>query len=239
MRHKILHHVPLLFSGSSTSKTSLKTITFGVFLLATILLEQPTHAAIVSVSGDIMQIEPPESVVANGTLESNNTIFLFKEMSDITLPTDLTVDAMIPGTYGPNAHASNFPQGSISSGTPLDSYFIHSDPVGKPSGVSFSGNVTFDQDILGVMFTTDSLQATHVLLGAPGTIYDDSFFNIFTGGDQFTISANRRVLTLNPRTASGADHLRILTAVPIPSALLLFGTGFVGLANASIRRKWA
>ena len=207
-----------------------------LYVLTSIVTLMGNSANALTISGDIQQITAPPSIVL-GQVESNNTIFLFKEQEGLLLTSNLTVDVVSPGTYGPNASSNGIPQGTLSSGMLIDSWFLHSDPVGRPNmGIDFNGTVTFDKEIVGIILNSNRLVNTHGLLGASNTSYDDYRFNIFSA-DQFILSNDLRTLTINPITGTGADNLRVLTKSTVPEPLTILGAGGAVAFGATFKRK--
>ncbi|MEP6730313.1 MAG: Ig-like domain-containing protein [bacterium] len=145
---------------------------------------------------NVIQTSSPRALVVDA-LESNTGTFLVRE-NQATLPSQLVVDIVNPGNY-----STSLSPGFIPVGTPVISYLLHADPVGQPANdVILIGSVTFLRDILGVISTAGSLNATDILLGAAGTIYptgdiqrDAGVGPGSTDGDQITLSADRRTLS--------------------------------------------
>ncbi len=209
-------------------------------------------AAIISVGGDITIIPTPSSVEP-GMLESSTNIFAFDERQAYTLTSDLNVDELT-GTSAP---------GVISSGTVVNSYFLHSDPVGNSEDTSavttLTATITFDTQILGLIWTgvacpncpvTSMFLDASDYLGLSSTAYptgglgrgyeaDDHYLRNNTR-DYVTISADGYSLTTVSSSALPlySDQLRVLTVavVPVPATVWLFGSGLMGLLGVA-RRK--
>ncbi len=212
------------------------------------------HAAIVSTSGAVSTISSPTSVSAN-TLESDTAIYAFNEQSNYLLTGDLSVDLL----------TSTGLSGSLAAGTEVNSHFLHFDPVGTADiydlvDVTLAGTITFDTPILALIWTgltdvdPDNLGLSDYL-GAVGTTYgtndvgrgaemDDSF-NFTTD-----ISESRRdyITLIDAYTISvdfyahpiRADELRVVTAVsavPVPAAAWLFGSGLIGLLGLARKKR--
>ncbi len=191
-------------------------------------------AGIIDTTGAIMEIAPPPSVELDA-LQSNSTIFAFTEMLELTLGKDVAVDITSPGFYN---EPGDLTPGSIGAKTAVDVYFIHFDPV--VGLVNLLGSITFDQDILGVIVLNESLDATDGTLGFPQTAYPTGLINrgLDFGGvysDFITLSEDRRTISINWQATRKVDQIRIITAIPAPSALVLLGLG--GLAGTTRRRR--
>ena len=188
-----------------------------------------TSAAIISTTGDITIIPPPPDVTLDA-LNSDTDIWIFDEVQNFVLTTDLSVDFGGSGSV-------------ISAGTTINSYFIHKDIV---SGLNtLSGTATFDSLILGIIASPTLLSASDPILGLAGTTYptglDRRGTQVGEGGasaDSITFSGN--TLTLISESSSRPDQLRVITAVsavPVPAAVWLFGSGLLGLVAVARRKK--
>ena len=151
------------------------------------------EAVIISVTPFVVQLAAPPASVLAGPVASFDDIFAFDEQQAVVLAAPLHVDLLgAPGASVPPIPAAS---GDIPTGTVVNSHFIHRDSLGDDSVV---GTVTFDGDILGVIFTPPGLDATDTTLGIVGTAYP-------TGNagrapevgllDNFKISADQRTLT--------------------------------------------
>jgi sugar lactone lactonase YvrE len=172
-------------------------------------------------SAAVLKITPPPSVQLDG-LESNQSAFFFAERVSFVLPSAIAVDASSPGTY--NSFGSLTP-GIIPAGTVVDSFFLHADPFDPNNGVFYSGSLSFDNPILGVIALSGGLDQTDAILGAPGTLYPIPGSEPARGfelgsPDMFVISADRKTLTFSNAAAGADDQLRIVTAAspPLPVA---------------------
>jgi hypothetical protein len=182
-------------------------------------------ATIVATSGTVV-IEPNPFPPASDT-----AIFVFDEQQSVAFVADQPLDF-----------------GSIAAGTMVNSHYIQYDSA-SATGTVGPGSVTFDGAILGVITTTAHLNAT--LSSVPGT--SDSYFGLETtlgaypagapGTEQFRglgspmdslmVSIGSDTLIINGldiETPGALDGIRVLTAIPEPSAALLVALGIVGFA---------
>ena len=202
------------------------------------------QASITAVTGDIQVISAPASV-SLGELQSDTTIFGFNEAQSYTLTSDLFINGSGAGLHlgsGPGNTATDF----IASGTKLNSYLFHVEPVNTDI-TRFTGTVSFDSNILGIIFETNELNLSDTMLGATGTSYFSGNFRGFEGSgsgpciglyDCATISANLREITLDLGTSTQLDQIRIITSpVPLPATVFLFGTALSGLMGFRFRTK--
>ncbi|HEY4085464.1 MAG TPA: PEP-CTERM sorting domain-containing protein [Bryobacteraceae bacterium] len=221
--------------------------------LLALILSVPAWAGstVSSYSGDIGFINTPPSSLVPGAVENDLKALLFMEDSDLSFASAITVNATAPGLY--QSKASLTP-GSIAAGTRISDTYIHADPV--TSGTIFTGSVTFNTDILGLIVTTNDLFASDSFLGVTGTNYGGSTtprgLELSPTQDYFSISSNLRTLTFTLKTWAYTDDIRVITAgnfastfgassaaqspVPEPGTIALIGLG-LGLIAVGARRR--
>ena len=195
------------------------------------------NAQITSVSGQVLALLFPPPSVATGALENDVYGVVFQEQSNLVLSAPLTVNAQGPGTYDINNASSSL---VIPTGTPIQSYFVHFDSVGMPNQyISYTCTITFANNILGVIYMENELNASDAPLGAPGTTYATN--EVWRGLednniDLITISNDLKTVTINSRLFNHLDQIRIITdVVPEPSSLLVLAAGLPLLAR--LRRR--
>lgn len=147
------------------------------------------------------------SLAMNG-FKGSNRCYVFLERYDLELPHDLSVNLSESKSYTRFSDES----GSLPAGKRVDCYLVHSAPYGKPHGVQ--GTITFSRDILGVISSSDKLNATNGLFGSPWSLKCEHPERGFESApdknsDRVEISPDRRTLTLRVRTES-IDQLRVL-----------------------------
>ena len=195
----------------------------------------------ITTSGDVILVSPLSDVRINKSADNQN-IRVFQEKQNYLLPDSVAVDFTAPGTY------TSKPSGSkVVIGTRVNDYFFHSDLVptsspGKLLDHSFTGTITFDSPILGVIFSSNRLDSTDTTLGLATTKYPtgDSGRGLeFNGNEQVTF-VSPSTLRFTFDTADNVDQMRVLTAAPgtVPepgSFALLAGAGIAGLG--CLRRR--
>lgn len=152
------------------------------------------------IGGTVTKISPPANVGNNN--QQDPRLLGFDERQDVLLSASLAVDN---------------PAGTIAAGTWVRSHYIIYDPVGTTSIV---GTAIFDEDILGIMTKTATLNASD-FLGAPATSYLNPSLRGLESGDTATITAARTV-SFDLTASSPGDYIRVVTA-PEPVTLWVFG----------------
>ena len=194
-----------------------------VFALVTAIATPSMAGTIISTTGAVTPVAPPPSV-ALGARESNTQLIVFSERTGFALPGNVSVNLSAPGTAN-SANGFNPSPATLPAGTLADIFFFHSDPVGN-GPATYVGTATFSTPILGVITTAALLSATDASLGNPGTTYPTGLAGRGPEGtDTVTLSADRRTLSLNFTTSTAVNEVRVLTAVPEPSSLVLGAIG--------------
>jgi uncharacterized repeat protein (TIGR01451 family) len=166
-------------------------------------------------TGSVIKLSSAPASVKLNALQNKTAVHAFDERQGTLLAAPVAVDAVNPGTY------VTFPAGSatIPAGTIVDSHLIHSDITLFGSTIRRQGTVTFANDILGVVASTNRLAASDAALGAPGTQYagttkwrglEGGEANLSSLADKFTISADRRKVTFDLQTLV-MDEIRVVT----------------------------
>lgn len=176
-------------------------------------LTTTANAGITSTSGAAQAISPPPSVIA-GDWESDTVISVFSERQKVSLTSSVLTDISVPGTYGPDNFANT--PGTLPAGTSVNTYFVHYDKVGGSDQiVDADGSVTFAEEILGLLITAKTLNATHAMLGVAGTDYPaGGLQGIELANDLnfLTLTNNRRTLQFNLAVTCCVDTIRVITA---------------------------
>ncbi|OAN17751.1 hypothetical protein A3K86_02190 [Photobacterium jeanii] len=196
-------------------------------LVTSSLFAANASATIMSVSsgtssaGFSAQITPAPGSVLNNNV-TNQAQQGFNEQQLVSLTSDLSVDG-----------------GTIVKGTNVASHMIFLNKPNRVRGAISHLDVEwmFDSKILGVMSDSGGTleAASSSFLGAPGTTYPGAFgARGMEGNDSYIIDGNK--LTVSMRVTQPGDWIRVITDVPEPASMALFGLGLMGL-GLSRRRK--
>ncbi len=165
------------------------------------------------ISGAIKFQRSVPSSLREDAVQSDRSIHLFLEATDVSLIHDVTVDINEPRQY--QGHQGLFL--AIQAGLKVDSYLVHWDPASSDELTRIaSGSVTFRRPIVGLIFNEGRLSATDSLFGAAATEYATYLvgrgLETGTGGDSVALSQDRLTLQLELRAPSALDEIRILVA---------------------------
>jgi VCBS repeat-containing protein len=208
----------LIIGGEIMNVERMQKVSLSIaFILATVFFSVPADSAIVSTTGEVSVLSAPPASVAPGGAEDNNITLVFLEQT-LMLQSDLTVNNTATGAYPPNGS----PGAIIPAGTTISSYFFDFDPVGTTTFRNSVGSVTFDRDILGVIFTDARLNATDCPIGAPVTRYarPEGRDVDLSANDSFTISADRRTISFDFTAQGVQDQMRVIVADDPPATSL-------------------
>jgi len=171
----------------------------------------PAQSAIVSHSTWARPVAPPSYVDA-GTFLSGQSAYVWNEQQSVQV-FNQAVD-MLPGST-----SSYQPIAGTITGV-VDSHMIHHS-INWYTSSSMTGSVTFDNPIVGVIFSWQNLNTTDSLFGPAGTTYHVNFLRQLSQAEGFC-TINNATLSFNFALAAGFydyAHVRVLTApVPAPAA---------------------
>ena len=180
---------------------------------------QPSGASVVTVGGQVQMINPP-LIVAKDINSSYSEIHMFVERTSFTLPQSLPVDITPGATFPTPWHTGDaLSPSSVAAGTPIDSYFMCSNPYGNSGPYIYNGTVSFSTPILGVMITSSTIEDTDQTVGSPTTNYE---FNVTDPGlntgnapdpqnpDAFEL-VNATAINVDFHTSGRINCIRIIT----------------------------
>ena len=212
------------------------------------LLPISANASLIGISGNVNIVQAPSDTL---DLQSNSNAFIFDEQKNFALTENLFINASVSGTYsgGDGSPATNF----IPVNTSIDSYYLQSrtyfigeEPAGVPlreGAINYVGSLTFDTQILGIIFNKDDLINSSSLLGLNGTTYSNRQLedpSTVDFADFVTISPDLMTLNFDLNSGTPADSVRIITSVstvPVPPSIWLFCTGLLGLVGYAKRKN--
>jgi hypothetical protein len=186
-----------------------------------------SDAAVVNTTGSVEVVGLAANFALN-TFESNTASRLISERSSLLLTQDIAADVTQAGLVLSSAQLS---PGIISANQFVDSYLLHVDPVGALQSMNFAyqGSITFDFPVIAAIWSTERLNASDDVLGAPGGFYQPATFRGYEGPgtasplDSLGLSEDRRTVSFAFNVTQYYDQLRIVTAaVPEPTCLSLW-----------------
>ena len=208
------------------------------FIFSLVVVCFASTASALSISGDVNMVRQPVSV-ENDVRTNNNKAILFTEQKNTILQQSINVQAYLPGVYDASTAGK-----TLKEGRSVNSYFLHADVAdGSNTPKTYSGSISFDTKILGVIFNDPSGNS---FLAAPNTTYETSVDHGLDlnepYGDMFRISKNRMRLDFSFNTFGITDQIRIITAgkvedpnpIPEPVTPTLLAMGACGLV---LRRR--
>ena len=156
----------------------------------------------------------PQSVKANA-LVNDDTSFFFLESKKTILEKPLNVDIDKPGNY----IISKKYHTQIPKGTSVDSYLIHFKLTqNSRTQVQTKGSITFNQEIIALIYDREKLNNSDDIVGNPNTLYPKGAYRGIhirqKATDNIIISPDRKTLTFNI-SVNIIDQVRIITKSPL------------------------
>jgi arylsulfatase A len=198
----------------------------------------PVTAGLAQVSGlvDAPAYRPSNTVV--GAFESaTNEAVVIQERSDVLaapVTVNLTASA---GSFGSGMQTAT--PGQLAAGTQFTSYLLHFDPASTSAETTASGSITFQQQVLGVIFEGQTLDATNGRLGSIGIYPDGQETLNLAGSDWLQLSTDLKTLTFNMSVNMGsALQLRILTEQAVVLDGIPGDYNYDGVVNLADYNVW-
>lgn len=169
--------------------------------------------------GDIHFMSGMPKASGGKSIESDQ-ILAFRERAGLQLHSPLKVTIDTPGNYRSFNRSAVIP-----AGVSVDSYFLHLNPPGEPKPGEYPrrvGSINFSRPVLGVIAEPTRLQESHSVLAIPGVVYPGGGTPTrpaFHGLEQVDgkdlddilhLSEDRKTLTIDLRSGTGFDQLRVL-----------------------------
>ena len=170
-------------------------------------------------------------------VQEDSRIQLFREAKNIALPSALTVDIALDGTF-----TSDPGDSILATGPRVDVFLMHRDRVGSPiPGDNASGTIEFDGEILGVIVDAQNLADSENDFGFNSTTnypsLDPASRSFLETGDELILSGSTADLTAVVG-GSNVDQARfIVQAIPEPQTIALLPLGLLAMGGLYIRRR--
>lgn len=215
----------------------------------------------------------PGTSLIEGESESNRFIFAFDEQQQLSVfdPFVLDVTNIIPGTRIGRENPGetfNLSPGLLVGGI-INSHFLHFDPNQRrsESKVTLGGGITFDEDIIGLIVLSESLDGSDGIVGLSDVIYPTGVIDDTPNGPknrrglgfgevdddflpEYVDIVGARTLNVDWTAFKSIDQIRVITSpdpggiiiepipVPEPASLLgLLGFGALGASSQLASRK--
>ena len=183
----------------------------------------PVTSGVLQTTG-ILKFAAPGPDFVPGKLEDNEHIIVFREQQHVTLEAPVLVDLAEPGEYWKlNAEER---RSHLASGREVGSFLFQLNPVGsiRPGDETgprtVMGQITFDRPILGLITTTETLEASDAALGDPRGSYQRGTRGVEARRkltkpagehkDVIILAADRRTLILRLTAGTSLDQIRVL-----------------------------
>jgi len=208
-------------------------------LISIVALLFLANAGAMTVSGNISLLSAPPVSNTSGNLTSTTNAFLWSEQSDLSLLSPIRID-VIPyrnnttGLYKRNKNRVQSTWSEALAPGSYDSFMLHMDTTKRKTNLT--GSITFDTDIVGIIFKRKALGTSDPIFGTPSTFYDGTDksrgFGLKDKKNWFSISPDRRTFAFQSLvTRENINELRILSqgqsqiaTVPLPASIWLFGS---------------
>lgn len=177
----------------------------------------PVALGVSSTKGSLRFVRPGPPWDLTGH-QDDNFIVVFPEAERIVLDEPVDVDSVEPGEFLRQQAAAGH---SVASGTTVRSYVLQFNPTNKlpePRKI-LTGEITFSQPIVGVIWDADRLAGTDSIFGTDSSQYEfpgrgieapDIVRAPGAGRDRIFLSDDRRTLRLKLNCSIHLDQIRVL-----------------------------
>ncbi|MCC6678096.1 MAG: hypothetical protein IT436_13225 [Phycisphaerales bacterium] len=167
-------------------------------------------ADIVALGGAAVIALPPDDITLDAWESSTEARAWFER--DFVLSAALDLDVVNSGLV---QDATNVVEGQVPAGVAISTYMLRVDPVGG-AAVQYTGYVTFDRPILGVLIHRGTLNGSDAALGAPTVSHYNKNTNrgvdLADDDDSLESSADRRTVTFLYTAGNYTDDMRIVVS---------------------------
>lgn len=160
-----------------------------------------------------MRIAAPNERAIPGTAVDRERLLIFPERESVHLPAGFVVSATEPDAY-------HIPKGLkqqvvLSLPVMVDSFLVQFNPgesLTSESPRQFSGTLKFDRVVVGLLFRATMLDESDAILGLPSADFGGVYRRGINAGDEVSLDADRRTLTVSFDVLNGVDQIRVLVA---------------------------
>lgn len=192
-------------------------------------------AGIIATDGSVYLLAAAPSDAREDKLVDRDRIFVFAEGRHVILSSPLVANIVNPGMYDEQSDVTG-KEGELPTGVLLNSYFAHFDIKDGERSALASGSITFDQNVLAIIYGKGMLIDSDAILGLPTTLYGTGGgrgWDLGSGGF-IALGDDRRTVDLGSLVTTARDELRIITAVPEAGSLSLMAVGGMFAAAAAL-----
>lgn len=172
-----------------------------------------------ALEGNVRLAAPSERPIP-GQVEDSDSLLLFPEREDVTLPKGSHVDAVEPGVYRRPFRRSIV---ELTEDLRVDSFLLQYNPAraGRISETrTFRGKLQFDRPIVALIMQKDLLAASDFVAALPGVDFRHIFRRGLNAADEVVLSPDRRTLHIAFDVINGVDQIRVLVASDMNSDTL-------------------